>query len=715
MTAAILLMAAAWQEPRVTFECPAGRVENVFPELSKAAGVPLRFSAQTKDEVLILCVKDVPLDELRAKIAEAASAEWQAEEGGFRLIRSAGLLRKLEDGHRRQVTEILRASQEVLRKQLEGQPEYSEVAAQGAADRLLTYFREKKQSGNYDYDYRRMEAMQPSFPGWRLAARIAASLDPEVLASIPLRHNLVFSSSPNVMQRPLPKAAMAAIDTYAIEAARFAKHLPAQMEWGEMGWETNTMQALQLGQRENHRPSKVLAIVRSPAESGLPLVRVLIADAEGKAAGESNLSLVPYDRATAAAASIPPGPTANETPIEPRSLSIELAEKAGQLNRAPRGEVPAISPELRAFLLNPERNEIASLTVSDLAIGAAKAKGLNLVMSPSFMVSTSWSAIGIRSGDPSSWTPTNILNGLRQTVFGLSGSTGEAAEGWYVLRPKNWVIDRHNWPDRSAHGAFMRAAARKIPGIEELAALALKCPTDRAFGSARRYVALIAPPSPDRNESTSFDLLRLHGSLNASQRNLAAKEGLPLNGFTPFQRSLIDFLVFGSGYGLSMTLDSSAEGNSELMDWETLMGGLKSEPTELYAQGLPQNTILRILDGNESIIRANFRREGGVAGYSEMGDDFLARVLLAGERPELAEFITGGQHLEQFTWIHRQQFRYRLLTLPKIAHIGQLRSTLSASTPVKSPLELPTEVIQRIQPILAKLREQYRNFKPPRG
>src|SRR5688500_15035845 len=49
-------------QQKVSFESRAARVEVLFPELSKAAGVRFHFSSQVKDEVLIVSVRDVPMN-----------------------------------------------------------------------------------------------------------------------------------------------------------------------------------------------------------------------------------------------------------------------------------------------------------------------------------------------------------------------------------------------------------------------------------------------------------------------------------------------------------------------------------------------------------------------------------------------------------------------------------------------------------------------------
>ncbi len=81
---------------KVSFSVPAARLENLLPELGKAVGVPMEAETATKDEVVLVRVKDMPLQTLMAKIAEVSGAEWEEKQGVYRLGRSIDLLRKQE-------------------------------------------------------------------------------------------------------------------------------------------------------------------------------------------------------------------------------------------------------------------------------------------------------------------------------------------------------------------------------------------------------------------------------------------------------------------------------------------------------------------------------------------------------------------------------------------------------------------------------------------
>ena len=73
----------------ITFAAPASPASALLPRLSKALGVDLLPSPQTKDEVLLIRAKHVSAKDLMDRIAQVTHAEWKTEGSSYRLIRSS--------------------------------------------------------------------------------------------------------------------------------------------------------------------------------------------------------------------------------------------------------------------------------------------------------------------------------------------------------------------------------------------------------------------------------------------------------------------------------------------------------------------------------------------------------------------------------------------------------------------------------------------------
>src|SRR2546421_8888666 len=86
--------AGASDENRISFAAPAGQALQVLKALSKVAGEKMLVSGPISDETLLIAVQDVPLSQLKTKIAFATRAEWKPmKPEGFMLARTS----KMED------------------------------------------------------------------------------------------------------------------------------------------------------------------------------------------------------------------------------------------------------------------------------------------------------------------------------------------------------------------------------------------------------------------------------------------------------------------------------------------------------------------------------------------------------------------------------------------------------------------------------------------
>lgn len=695
-------LALAVQEPRVTFEHRAARVELLFPELSKAAGTSLTFSAQTKDEVLIVSVRDVPLSELRAKIAEAASAEWQAEEGGFRLIRSAKLLQKLEEEHVAYVAESVKAAQERVAKSLESAGGYSDAVAAAMAERIKSYIEEQDSSGPArGLDFARVEALRSGLPGWRLACRLAVTLDPKAIAAIPPGQSVVFSSMPNRRQIPFPHNSAAALQTYAAEAKTLARALPAEPKMPSGGLESNLWNAINLVKRTDFVPAKVLLRVRAPQYGGGSYLQMIVADANGKAIERAYLNLTPRNLY------VPPPPAKpdaapKEEPLAVSPLTQELIDLMGKVYRPDPIPNISVSPALQDVLWNPERFELSGLLLSDLILGLAKVRKLNVVVSPIIRTSSIVSGAKI--------TPTALLNRLSGPYFAKQDVTLE--KGWLLAKPSDWVDNRDSTPDRRALGRFIREATKRPLGVDDFAALALSCPTELAFSTAQSSFQLAVPQRSDSMGVSGFGLLQLHGSLTPPQRRILADGKVILFGaLTPWQQNKLSTIVYGQN-DLMMEFDYSKAPPQPGAEYYEFHNSLQSETTEAYPNGIPPDAQLTIKDESSTRIRCFDTQDGNIRSFSELTPESLAHDSFRRERPDIYRGSEPTSY-NQFAVIEKAELRYMLRTQPLLFHHGQISFTSAATASVKSIDALPEAVRKQVADALERIREQYKNVKPP--
>ena len=90
--ASIAIASVTWaQDTKFSYSGPAGTAKTVFEQLSKASGVSLIPGGQVASDPILVNVKDVTVDELRAKIAEALKGEWRKEGSGWVLHRGPNI------------------------------------------------------------------------------------------------------------------------------------------------------------------------------------------------------------------------------------------------------------------------------------------------------------------------------------------------------------------------------------------------------------------------------------------------------------------------------------------------------------------------------------------------------------------------------------------------------------------------------------------------
>jgi hypothetical protein len=82
------LLFAQDQPKTVTFRCVAGPASRVIPMLGKAIGIPMSAVGPIASTVLMIQVKDAPLNDVLARVAKVTSGGWQKMAGGYSLVLS---------------------------------------------------------------------------------------------------------------------------------------------------------------------------------------------------------------------------------------------------------------------------------------------------------------------------------------------------------------------------------------------------------------------------------------------------------------------------------------------------------------------------------------------------------------------------------------------------------------------------------------------------
>jgi hypothetical protein len=716
MNALLIALAISWAapaqdaNPKVTLETSATYAEKAFEKLSEAAGIRLTASAQTKDEILILRVRDVPLNDLLAKIALATNAEWVREDGGYRLIRSAALLRQQEKARIEWLAKSYVEAQKKLQDEIAKQEAFDESAARNIGAQLQGALDSAKQRGNVEGpSYQVLERLASSTPPGRLAKRIVAQIPAKDLAGMRSPGRIVYSTAPNPMQRALPKSCLQALSQFESEMQAFRPFIP---EIGEQIYTANLQYLARYASVKDNRITKALLVVRSyeSGRSGNLSFQLKLANAKGQILSSSYSSLpVPSEMGP------PPGQPApdpsGEKPISLSPLSRELVEflKLGLARGGDPANMPPLGPNVRNIVLNPESRTICELVASDILLAVANQRDLQLVA----CVSDVFGLFSAMMLGPADVSPGKALERLRQPMYDTVVEKQEP--NWLIARALDPVMSRRMKVDLSALGALLRATDRRgTIFLSDISAFAAAAPEDfERIGLMIRFIVAL-PKALRVLEQWNWQLLRFHGMLPEAPRRFLESGGkLPYAQLGPAHKKIYGILFFEESDNMGSV--TRAMGRAEMQeDEDERFGGetLRWEPTERMPNGIPPSAWVALRSGEDAIVRAKGTYNGSPAD-SNMDPQGLAMYLLSkeGGAPGTFDHYSRFQY-ESYSYLERRTHEYSFFTDESYGLTTRLEETLSESKPVKTIDELPAEFLKRVKAIMAEQRAS-RRVPPP--
>ena len=694
----------------ISLETKAVPVADALKKLSDASGFRLMESPQVKDEFLIIRVEAVPLKDIMDRIAEALGAEWLQESEGWRLTRTAKLIREQDQARIKRLAARFAEAQAKAKKDLSEEGAFDEKKARAVAERITAFAdaAARREPGERE-DYRVFQSLDRAMPSGRLGRSMAAALDPNELAKLRTPGRIVFSTAPNRMQRPLPRDAMRYLQSYAQEMALLRPHLPQHIEPGG-GMPSSVFQALHFAKIKDPVPVKALVIVKAQELGGGPSVEVKLANAAGKIIDSSYYNLQIPDEMGPEPGPPVPDPTGAK-PVELSPLSKELVEffKMAMARGGDPTSIPPMGPKLLPTFLEPEKHTISELVLSDLLIGTAKAKKLNLVAAPTDL----FGLMGTMLLGANEATPNQVLERFRKPIFEM---TTVEKPGWVVLKVADPAQSRRMRVERGPLGKLVRAAHQKgyIP-VDDLAAFAVSTPEEFERTPLMIHLMMTAPSAMRSMEQSSWTLLRFHGSLSALQRRgMAGGAKLLYPQMTPLQQRIFNQILFEEPDGMgSVRRRDFARPQPIVMEDEPYLDSLRYEATERCPNGVPGGAYasLTVTDGAIFIAKGTF---GEFPTHADWDYHGLAMHLIQMEMPQPRE---GGPNYTEFSYAQRNRREYGFDVDPEFGFLGTLDEVSGQSKPVTSIDQFPEEIRAKIKQTMEEIRrgQAARRIPPPRS
>jgi len=680
---------------KVTLTLPATRVKPAVAALAKAGNANLDVAPNISGEVILVDVKDIPLQDLLQRIAQVTSCKWSKEGGTLRLVADTDKRQAEElDSKRQRVARMAKSIESMLnpikvdpnfKKTLDSSPDMPAETTQTSTQRTFAN------------------------PMGRAIARFVAATGAPTLANINEGGRAVFSSAPTRMQRAMVPGSAAIIaslirDQNVMIAAEQAAQKAAPPK--------NEEDTVPVSSEPIENPSKVLFIVSRSRGSESLSVTLRLYDATG-------------------------------------GVIAEQADGVNAVVESPTTEVKDIPNAKEKIVLNPESQALVSLIGSFSNFGMDMGKNPVLFKAMErptefdplrLLVSDGAIAVGKAYGKPVvASLPDNTMQffdggpSLDLTVGSFIKNMGKAEvvmstnDNWVTLKPSDPAKARRERVDRFALEKLTQPSDRLLPTLDDLASFLSSTPSlSTEFGISTLYLAFRVPGAMMyfAGSAGMGDTLRFYGTLSIGQRQALNQGGkVAFATMSPAQRDLVNMMVYGADGRLLIEdpdVKEKPSGLSGLMeDMEDSMpfmgfaggysqstGDYRSEPTEAFPSGLPGDGFLEVESKTQEAILGEATdlfsvmmgsmSASQLGAWSGMGAGFVGQGMPDPFGPN-TKYRFGSKSVFKFN--------FRLSPLASVKGALQEQNFSRASVPVPYA-QLAEAFRKKVEEAKAKMKEQ---------
>lgn len=724
-------------DAKITYTTPVASIDQVLADLTRIGGVTLRSGTQTKNDVLCLRLKDATVQEVMDRIAEVLDAEWRPSDGGYLLTRTGASELKVQREEAAQRGNAIEAAIRKMLAEVDQTPKLTEEEMRKAADEMRREFESMTRGarGNAGPGLQRavrgLREMSQKQPGGRAIVRLLAGINPAELGAMGPGTRVVFSTRTTPMQKPLPGNAQQIIDRFLEEQRTLDTVVGDTIQPGG-GTNPVTMFLGQQRQRlQSGRPGKsILVVSRLGVAEGLQCQLTVFEAQTGEALTTGMLTLSVDEPGQPLAA------RTDEKPIPMTEASMQFAKLAGSnqgallgaatsflalasgdasdvdfsfiTNPGGSGKPAEVTKEWRDRILDPVAHDPLSTVPSDIFIGIAEAKNVNLVANlPDAMLLPA-----SRRVSQGEIRPTEAL-ALARGPWGLDV---RESDGWMEIEPKMPFTARNERTDRGALGKMLKTVvANGRLNLDDLANYAVTSDAANPLGGVDYfYLRLLDPATADRQFATMFssnrEMLKFYGLLSQAQRNtLFAGRPMQLSALNQKQRELLHSMVYNSMDGPRVENARGGPGGG----MAAFLGGgsLQSERTEAMPNGVPNTGLLTVRSENEPAVLAS-DASGTVFQY--LTAEALGRQRAIRENPQIAQFLQSDANFDRFRLGQQSTYRFRFEFSRNISLLRQLTDArIDSGTPAVSFDELPREFRRRVEQGAGRIRGGDRVANPP--
>jgi hypothetical protein len=567
------------------FSPPAGRLENLIPELGQAIGKPLKAGAFVRDDVMLIHVSRLSQNEVLDRIAALEHASWVNTSDGTILKRTAAQDREMLSASRDRKLARIRADLKTRAENLSSSftPDDARKVIQAADSYYRQYDLTKNgSSGNPEADNQRnlkrlsdwqqIEAMGPAS---QCIERCACLLNPETYVDLGSDEQIVFSSNPTQLQQQIPSEVLSTLKQ--LVAANNEIFDERKQEGGapkvpsEWSWDPS--------RPEQHvDPDLCLYELTVAQEHNLPSSYTLSVS-------------VQYHEKMVAWASTRTGFDIDSS--QPPCMSSDVPCRQSEGGKQGLAIVTD-KVDGKAILTDPVKNDPESLMAGpDLS---QMADDLDRDVIARLPDSTFMGASILRIN------PKLSIGGMLTRMLGYFCEVQEDDRS-ITVSPSDEASYRVRQTDRRALAKLLQAAAKDgFVSIDSLAQFSLSN-DPAAFEFVLPYcMGGILPGAQSVIRSADVPALKLYGSLSANERDqILAGRPLRASDLDPEADQQFQRMTYVLHPHIALTMQSDVDNFAE---------HLSTTATRLYPEGLPSTAALSAKVGSEAVLLASYEFHG---------------------------------------------------------------------------------------------------------
>lgn len=687
----LAVISAAASAANVTYRSSAAQLGPLLDALSAQNKVKLKAVGFMSRQVVLVDIKDQPLDLFMRHLATITAGAWTQNGDTYELAESSTALKADEQADIANRAAGFARSIKEQAKTIDAQPINEGEMYRRLAD--LKAMWDQIQSNPDDPTgavYEKAQKLQDALPTNQLIRKILVTLPTTELAALPLDSRVVFATSPNRLQRPLPNAAQQALRQFSQDFGMLSAAL-ARFPKEQMEMFTSTMG----GFFAKGSPSKILLSCTRYAGDNIA-IEAQILDQRGGILATSSANIsgmeIPEEGKSATK------PVVDEKNEKPLKVSDESKTFYALVSRGmdgSKGGLELVKDPLKEKVLNPEQFDPLSFGISDLLLGAAEDRKkpiIALVPDSAFLY------------DGGSLKASQFFQQLEDmTMMNI-----EEKDGWIFGRPSRPSDARFARVNRAAFGQLLRQIYKQgRVNLNNLSTFAIAQGNNPGYDSF--YVQVLY--SLFGTYMAGYDLSnweanKFYGYLGEQGRQAIANRVVAFSNLPKDAQNEIAKLVYKQpaigigdldGVGFSTEVSEDATFNPCM------------DPTERLPNGIPGNSQVRL-----SLIEEPVVIPATGFGYP-MGSAELASQVAMEERPDLFPWAQESKLPDRFRLANRMAFSFDFQFGGNMTYQLPMWDYQVKDNQIFGKGQLPDSFKAEYDKQLKEMREAYKNMKSQNG